>query len=87
MLKLPPPIWALVYVLTAAAISWLFGWSKVLGFPLVALGSHWLRFRGFHLFVRLFSSTEKAPRSNPRQQLIASLLRAVRINLLATPCT
>ena len=28
MLKLPPPIWALVYVLTAAAISWLFGWSK-----------------------------------------------------------
>jgi protein-S-isoprenylcysteine O-methyltransferase Ste14 len=38
MLKLPPPIWALVYVLTAAAISWLFGWSKVPGFPLVALG-------------------------------------------------
>jgi len=22
MLKLPPPIWALIYVLTAAAISW-----------------------------------------------------------------
>ena len=38
MLKLPPPIWALFYVLTAAAISWLFGWSKVPGFPLVSLG-------------------------------------------------
>ena len=38
MLKLPPPIWALVYVLTAAAISWFFGWSKLPGFPLVSLG-------------------------------------------------
>jgi hypothetical protein len=38
MLKLPPPIWALVYVLTASAISWFFGWSKVSGFPLVSLG-------------------------------------------------
>jgi hypothetical protein len=38
MLKLPPPIWAVVYVLTAAAIGWFFGWSKVPGFPLVSLG-------------------------------------------------
>ena len=38
MLKLPPPIWALVYVLTAAAISWFFGWSKVPGLPLAPLG-------------------------------------------------
>jgi hypothetical protein len=38
MLKLPPPIWALIYVLTAAAISWFFGWSKVPGFPLAPLG-------------------------------------------------
>jgi hypothetical protein len=38
MLKLPPPIWALVYVLIAAAISWFLGWSKMPGFPLVSLG-------------------------------------------------
>jgi protein-S-isoprenylcysteine O-methyltransferase Ste14 len=38
MLKLPPPIWALIYVLTAAAISWFFWWSKVPGFPLAPLG-------------------------------------------------
>src|SRR5262249_51938874 len=38
MLNLPPPIWALIYVLTAAAISWFFGWSKVPGLPLVSLG-------------------------------------------------
>ena len=38
MLKLPPPIWALVYVLIAVAISWFFSWSKVPGFPLAPLG-------------------------------------------------
>jgi hypothetical protein len=38
MLKLPPPIWALVYVLTAAVISWFFDWSKVPGLPLAPLG-------------------------------------------------
>src|ERR1700730_5886536 len=38
MLKLPPPVWALVYVLTAATISWFFGWSKVPGLPLAPLG-------------------------------------------------
>ena len=38
MLKLPPPIWTLIYVLTAAVISWFFGWSKVPGLPLASLG-------------------------------------------------
>jgi protein-S-isoprenylcysteine O-methyltransferase Ste14 len=38
MLKLPPPIWALVYVLIAAVISWLFGWPKVPRLPLAPLG-------------------------------------------------
>ncbi len=38
MLKLPPPIWALVYVLIAAAISWSLGWPKFLGLPLAPLG-------------------------------------------------
>src|SRR5258705_2884130 len=38
MLRLPPPIWALVYVLLATAISWLLGWPKMPGFPLPQLG-------------------------------------------------
>ena len=38
MLKLPPPIWALVHVLISAAISWSLGWPKLLGVPLAPLG-------------------------------------------------
>jgi hypothetical protein len=38
MLKLPPPIWALLYILIAAAIGWTLGWPKLLGLPLVPLG-------------------------------------------------
>jgi protein-S-isoprenylcysteine O-methyltransferase Ste14 len=38
MLKLPPPIWALIYVVAAVVISWFFGWPKVPGLPLAPLG-------------------------------------------------
>ena len=38
MLRLPPPIWSLIYVLIAAGISWWLGWPKVPGLPVVALG-------------------------------------------------
>jgi hypothetical protein len=38
MLKLPPPVWALIYVLLAAAISWQLGWPAMPGFPLPKLG-------------------------------------------------
>ena len=34
MLKLPPPIWALIYVVVALLISWPLGWPRVPGFPL-----------------------------------------------------
>jgi hypothetical protein len=37
MLKLPPPVWALVYVLFAVAISWPLGWPKMPGVPLPPL--------------------------------------------------
>src|SRR5215471_3040825 len=39
MLKLPPPVWALIYVLVAAAISWQLGWPQMPGFPLPKLGA------------------------------------------------
>jgi protein-S-isoprenylcysteine O-methyltransferase Ste14 len=37
MLKLPPPIWAIGYILIAAGVSYLAGWSQVPGLPLVLL--------------------------------------------------
>ena len=38
MLKVPPPIWALVYVLIGLAISWSVGWPKLLGPQFAPLG-------------------------------------------------
>jgi protein-S-isoprenylcysteine O-methyltransferase Ste14 len=38
MIWLPPPVWALIYVLIAAAISWSLGWPKIPGLPLALLG-------------------------------------------------
>jgi protein-S-isoprenylcysteine O-methyltransferase Ste14 len=38
MIWLPPPVWALIYVLIAAAISWSLGWPKIPGLPLAVLG-------------------------------------------------
>jgi hypothetical protein len=38
VLKLPPPVWALVYVLIALVVSWQLGWPKVPGLPLPTLG-------------------------------------------------
>jgi protein-S-isoprenylcysteine O-methyltransferase Ste14 len=76
MLKLPPPIWALVYVLTAAAIGWFFGWSKVPGFPLLSLGislvaiSWILPVWAFVLFRR--EGTEVEPTSPTNRKLITS---------------
>ena len=37
-MKLPPPIWTLICVLAAAAISWSLGWPKFLGQLNAALG-------------------------------------------------
>jgi protein-S-isoprenylcysteine O-methyltransferase Ste14 len=37
MLKLPPPIWAMAYLLIAAGASYLLGWPRVPGSPLVWL--------------------------------------------------
>jgi len=38
MLKLPPPVWALFYLLLAAALSYVAGWPRVPGLPVVPLG-------------------------------------------------
>jgi protein-S-isoprenylcysteine O-methyltransferase Ste14 len=38
MLKLPPPVWAFGYVVVAAGASYLAGWPRVPGMPVVWLG-------------------------------------------------
>jgi len=38
MLKFPPPIWTLIYIIVSATISWLLGWPKPPGLPLPPLG-------------------------------------------------
>lgn len=76
MLKLPPPIWTLVYVLTAAALSWFFGWAKVPGLPLAPLGislvaiSWILPVWAIVLFRR--EGTEVEPTSPTNRKLITS---------------
>jgi protein-S-isoprenylcysteine O-methyltransferase Ste14 len=76
MLKLRPPIWALIYVLTAAVISWFFGWSKVPGLPLAPLGislvaiSWILPVWAIVLFRR--EGTEVEPTSPTNRKLITS---------------
>ena len=39
MLKLPPPIWALIYLAAGAAISWGLGWPRPPGLPIAPLGA------------------------------------------------
>src|SRR5215813_8830287 len=38
MLKLPPPIWTLIYIIISATISWLLDWPTPPGLPLPLLG-------------------------------------------------
>ncbi|MGB8176618.1 MAG: isoprenylcysteine carboxylmethyltransferase family protein [Pseudolabrys sp.] len=38
MLKLPPPIWTLIYIIISATISWLLDWPTPPGLPLLPLG-------------------------------------------------
>ncbi|WP_407149152.1 methyltransferase family protein [Bradyrhizobium sp. ORS 86] len=38
MLKLPPPIWTLIYLVVGAALSWWLGWPALPGLPIPLLG-------------------------------------------------
>ena len=38
MLKLPPPIWGLLFVVVCAGVSWAMGWPRLPGLPLPPLG-------------------------------------------------
>jgi hypothetical protein len=38
MVKLPPPVWMVLYVVIAAGASYLAGWPPIPGLPVVPLG-------------------------------------------------
>jgi protein-S-isoprenylcysteine O-methyltransferase Ste14 len=38
MLRFPPPVWTLIYLVVSTAISWLLAWPKVPGLPFAPLG-------------------------------------------------
>jgi protein-S-isoprenylcysteine O-methyltransferase Ste14 len=74
MVKLPPPIWALICVLAAAAISWSLGWPKLLGQLNAALGiavvaaALFLMFWAVVVFRR--EDTEVNPTSRTNRKLV-----------------
>ena len=76
MLKLPPPIWALAYILITAGASYLAGWPRVPGLPLVWLAVVLIVF-GVTLVVAavvLFrrEGTELNPTSTANRKLVTS---------------
>ncbi len=74
MLKLPPPVWAFLYIVVAGAVSWLYPWRTMLdlrlvwmGFALIVVGvgmSGW----AFALFRR--AGTEIDPTSKTNKSLV-----------------
>jgi len=75
MLRLPPPVWTLIYLLIAASVSWWLAWPKVPGLPVVALGialvvgALILPVWAILLFRR--ESTEVSPISSSNRTLVA----------------
>ena len=76
MLKLPPPVWALAYVLIAAGLSYLAGWPRIAGLPLVTLAivlivlGIVLSASGAALFLR--EGTQLNPTSTANRKLVTS---------------
>ena len=76
MLKLPPPLWALIYVGVCAGVSWGLGWPGVPGLPLPLTGIALivvglaLPVAAVILFRR--AGTEINPTSSANRQLVTS---------------
>ncbi|HEY1962579.1 MAG TPA: isoprenylcysteine carboxylmethyltransferase family protein [Rhizomicrobium sp.] len=74
MLKLPPPIWAFIYLIVAAVVSALFPWRALVdlrvlwGGILLAIGGFALSFAAFSLFQR--RGTEINPTSEANKLLV-----------------
>ncbi len=76
MLKVPPPVWALAYVLLALAIGWQLDWPEMPGFPLPLLGIvlvsvPWI-LPGWAIILFHREGTEVNPTSPTNRKLIAT---------------
>ena len=69
MVNLPPPVWALIYLLVAAGLSAVAGWPRPPGLPIVWLGVA-LSFAAAGLFRR--EGTELQPTSPSNAKLVTS---------------
>lgn len=76
MLRLPPPIWSLIYVLTATVISWWLGWPRVPGLPIIPLGIAvviaGLILPVWAIFLFRREGTEVSPTSSTNRSLVAA---------------
>lgn len=76
MLRLPPPIWTLIYLVLCAVLSWSLGWPTLPGFPLPPLGLALVALAfiapvwAFVLFRR--EDTEIQPTSPANRKLVTS---------------
>ena len=74
MLKLPPPIWALIYLIIAGVVSWFWPWRTIVDLRIVWLGIA-LVVIGFAISVWAFSlfrreGTEIDPTSETNKSLV-----------------
>src|SRR5260370_16883422 len=75
MLKIPPPAWAFLYLIIAAAVSWLYPWRLLLDLRIVWLGVALVAI-GFAISVWAFllfrsDGTEINPTSETNTSLVA----------------
>ena len=76
MLRLPPPIWTMIYLGLAAAVSWALGWPEAPGLPRPIIGGAifflaWtLPMWAFRLFQ--VEGTEIDPMSETNRKLVTS---------------
>jgi protein-S-isoprenylcysteine O-methyltransferase Ste14 len=74
MLRFPPPVWTLIYIVVSTAISWLLAWPKIPGLPFAPLGialvavAPVLPLWAFMLFRR--EGTEIDPTSSTNRKLV-----------------
>ena len=72
MLRIPPPVWALVYTLAAAAVSWGLGWPAGLRIPAIGVPLTFLAWAPAIWAVVLFrrAGTEIRPDSDSNRALL-----------------
>jgi protein-S-isoprenylcysteine O-methyltransferase Ste14 len=73
---LPPPVWVLVYIVIGVGVSYLFGWPRITGLPIIWLGILLIIGAGVLMAfaIRLFrrEGTEIDPNSTTNRKLVTT---------------